>query len=107
MPQIIRVRGYAAPFGHTVPYGEQYQVIEPGAFSAMLKGPLPSIAIQWGSHDDEAEILATTDDGGVGFFEDEYGLGFWFDVDLGKNWSKLREMTASKNPRNRCSVNMI
>jgi len=107
MTQIVRIRGYAAPYNQIVPYGDEYQVIEPGAFSSMLRGPLPPIDIRWGSHDDHAEIIASTDARNVGFFDDDYGLGFFFDVDLGKTWGKLAEMTKPKTPCDRCSVNMI
>jgi hypothetical protein len=54
----ITIRGYAAPYGRTILYGDDYQRIAPGAFAAMVEHP-PDIKIQWGSHSDDAEVLAS------------------------------------------------
>jgi hypothetical protein len=104
----ITIRGYAAPFGHTTPYGDEWLRIAHGAFTEMLNGPrLPEIKIQWGSHDADAEVVASTGTGGVRFFQDNYGLGFSFVLNRARDGYRIGEMMRRDRPFDRCSTNFI
>jgi hypothetical protein len=106
MNDFVQIRGYAAPYNRTIMYGENWQRIAPGAFTAMLR-QLPDIKLQWGSHEPDAECLASVKSGGVEFFEDDFGLGFSFVLNLMKHRGQVAAITRRDRPADQCSVNMI
>jgi hypothetical protein len=106
MNDIVRICGYAVTYGQIALYDDdEAQCVEAGTFSAMLNRDFEPIDIRWGSHDEDAPVIARTSR--TNYFEDEYGLGFWFDVDLRQNWQKLADMSRRVQPCDRCSVGML
>jgi phage head maturation protease len=101
----IVLRGYALPFAQSTLLAGSctYERFAATAFDRLLNRASP-VAIRWGSHNEDAPVLARTSDGTAGLFADEFGLGFWARVDVDRHWPKVREITQRVNPVDRCSV---
>lgn len=84
MTDILKIRGYAVPFGQMVPTDDAYETweeIAPSAFDNMFSSPL-SVDLRWSHHDEGAPRLASTGRATLSLFKDAYGVGFEAKMDM-------------------------
>lgn len=98
-----RIAGYAVVYNQMVWHHHQFRMVHDGAFAEMLQKK-PRVVLRAWSHDDDADILASTTLGNLRFFSDSFGLGFEAEIDS-RHTASVRAIVDGRCAR--CSGGLI